>query len=72
MAVTGQPENRMINALFAHKIAEPFVAEDFPLIMNCVKMSREVNHPKRDNRVDGPGYWGTLDMVIDERERRAG
>lgn len=62
----------MINALFAHKLRHPFVAEDFPLIMNCVKMSREVNHPKRDNRVDGPGYWGTLDMVIAERERRRG
>ncbi len=36
---------------------------DVPLIMNGVKMSREVNKPKRDNRADGAGYWETLDMV---------
>jgi len=46
-------------------------AEHVPLIMECVKISREINHPKRDNRVDGCGYWKTLDLVIDERERRA-
>jgi len=46
-------------------------AEHVPLIMECVKISREVNHQKRDNRVDGCGYWKTLDLVIDERARRA-
>lgn len=35
-----------------------------------VKASREIHRPKRDNRVDGPGYWGCLDMVVDERARR--
>lgn len=61
----------MINALFAHKLKESFRAEEWPLIMECVKMSREVHLHKRDNLVDGAGYWGTLEMVIAERERRA-
>lgn len=38
------------------------------LCMVGVKMSREVNRPKRDNRVDGAGYFGVLQMV---RERQA-
>lgn len=42
------------------------------LCMGAVKISREVNHPKRDNRVDGPGYWKCVDMIHDERRRRLG
>jgi hypothetical protein len=41
-----------------------------PLLMNCTKMAREINLPKRDNRVDGPGYWKTLDMGHAEEARR--
>ena len=41
------------------------------LCMVAVKVSREVNHPKRDNRTDGPGYFGCVDMVHEERARRA-
>jgi len=36
-----------------------------------LKISREVNKPKRDNRVDGAGYFETLDMVRQEADRRA-
>lgn len=39
---------------------------DVPLCMVGVKMSREVNRPKRDNRTDGAGYWQTLDMVDED------
>lgn len=42
------------------------------LCMVGVKISREVNAPKRDNRVDGAGYFETLDMVEAELERRRG
>lgn len=52
------------------KPGETIIAEDIPLIMQGVKISREVNVPKRDNRVDGAGYWETLDMVREERNRR--
>ena len=33
------------------------------LCMVGVKMSREVNKPKRDNRVDGCGYWEVVDLI---------
>ena len=45
-------------------------AEKIPLIMQAIKISRECHRPKRDNAVDGAGYWGTLEMVHAERERR--
>jgi hypothetical protein len=44
--------------------------EQAMLCMICVKISRECNHPKRDNRVDGAGYFKCLDMAINERIRR--
>lgn len=47
------------------KDGEVFTARDVPLAMQGVKLSREINHPKRDNRVDGAGYWLTLQMVDD-------
>ena len=44
--------------------------EQVALCMVGVKISREVNRPKRDNIVDGAGYFETLDMVKSERMRR--
>jgi len=42
--------------------------EDVPpriacLMMQGVKISREAHEPKRDNRVDGAGYWGCVDLI---------
>lgn len=54
-----------VNSFFAHKLKEPFEITDWPLIMQCVKIAREVNKPKRDNRVDGAGYWNCLQMIHD-------
>lgn len=45
--------------------------EQIALCMTAVKMSRQCHTPKRDNIVDGAGYLNTLQMVIEERERRA-
>jgi hypothetical protein len=42
--------------------------EQVALCMVGVKISREVNRPKRDNIVDGAGYFETLDMVKEARE----
>lgn len=55
----------MVSGLLVDKLkdGEQVTPRDVPLIMNCVKMSREMNRPKRDNRADGAGYWETLDMV---------
>jgi hypothetical protein len=44
--------------------------ETVALCMVGVKISREVNAPRRDNRADGAGYFETADMVHAERERR--
>ncbi len=53
------------------KPGDPIPPELVGLMMVGVKISREVNHPKRDNRVDGAGYFNCVDMVIEERARRA-
>lgn len=45
--------------------------EDIALMMDLLKVAREAGHPSRDNRVDGPGYWGCLDLIVSERARRA-
>lgn len=45
-------------------------AEQVGLCMACVKISRQLNRPKRDNMVDLAGYAETVQMVIDERIRR--
>lgn len=37
------------------------------LMMVALKISRECHKPKRDNRVDGCGYFKTLDMVRDKQ-----
>jgi hypothetical protein len=44
--------------------------EQVALCMVGLKISREVNRPKRDNVVDGAGYFETLEMVKQERVRR--
>jgi hypothetical protein len=55
-------------ALADAPIAVP--AELSALCMVGVKISREVNHPKRDNRVDAAGYAECVDMIHVERDRR--
>lgn len=45
--------------------------EEVALCMVGVKISREVNKPKRDNIVDAHGYLMTYAMVQDEIERRS-
>lgn len=62
----------MLNALLGPKLNVPLQAEDVSKIMVLVKLSREENRPKRDNRVDGAGYFETLDMIVAERARREG
>lgn len=43
---------------------------DHVLWMECVKMVREGHVPKTDNRIDGAGYWETLQMCVEEEEWR--
>jgi hypothetical protein len=59
-----------INALFKHKLREDFTAADVALIMVVVKLSRQVNRPKRDNMVDAAGYAWVANACIEEKARR--
>ena len=47
------------------KELRPLKATDWPIAMECVKKSREWNSHKRDNPVDGAGYWNTLEMIYE-------
>lgn len=59
------------NALFGGKSdGKPFGPTDVALGMIAVKLSRETNRPKRDNRVDIAGYAETLEMVHEELAKR--
>jgi len=44
--------------------------EQVGLCMVALKMSRFLNKPKNDNLVDGAGYFGTIEMIQNEREKR--
>lgn len=57
----------LANTLLAARLKEPLTPDDVALFMVCVKLSRQVNAPKRDNLVDAAGYLETLSMVIEER-----
>lgn len=57
--------------LLKDPVNKPIQPEHVPLAMNCVKISREMTNPKRDNRVDGPGYWQTGDMVHQRKKQMA-
>ena len=62
----------MVTGLF-HELLKPgcaFKAEHIPMIVECMKLSREVNSAKRGNRVDGGGYWAVIDRIVTERARR--
>lgn len=53
-------------AILGYKISP----EQVGMCMVGVKLAREAYQPKRDNLVDGAGYFGTIQMIKDERERR--
>jgi len=65
----------MLNALGFRRLdrkgnVQPLAPTDHPVVMVCVKLAREWSKPKRDNRVDGAGYFETMEMVEAELERR--
>lgn len=57
-------------AMWSAILGHPVTAEQVGLCMCAVKISRQINKPKRDNLVDLAGYAATVDMVIEERKRR--
>jgi len=60
----------LVSALLAHKLTSPITPGEMAMAMVCVKLSRQVNHPKRDNMVDAAGYAWVSQECIDEAARR--
>lgn len=60
----------LASALLAHKLKEPLTADEMAMVMICVKLSRQVHRPKRDNMVDAAGYAWVAQECVDETERR--
>lgn len=52
----------IMSAILGHEVR----AEQVPLLMIAVKLSRECHRPKRDNVVDLAGYAATLELVRDK------
>jgi hypothetical protein len=61
----------MVSAMLSGKLKEPLTPEDLILVMCCVKLSRQINHPKRDNMRDLAGYAECEQWCIDERAARS-
>lgn len=61
----------MVSAMLADKLKGELTAEDMILVMCCVKLSRQVNAPKRDNMTDLAGYAACEQMTIEERAKRS-
>ena len=61
----------LVSALLAHKLKEPLTASEMALAMVCVKLSREVHAPKRDNCTDGAGYFWVSYECREEAVRRS-
>lgn len=60
----------LVSALLAHKLKEPISPQEMALAMCCVKLSRQVHRPKRDNLTDLAGYAWVADRCVDEAARR--
>jgi Domain of unknown function (DUF6378) len=56
--------------LLAHKLKELLTASEMAMVMICVKLSRQVHRPKRDNMTDAAGYAWVAQECVDETERR--
>ena len=56
--------------LWSAIVGFPVTADQVGLCMAAVKISRQCNHPKRDNMTDLAGYAATVQMVAEERARR--
>lgn len=61
----------LFSALIAYKLKEPITPHEMALGMVCVKLSREIHKPKRDNNVDGAGYFWVAHACREEAARRA-
>jgi len=61
---------KMWSGVLSDKLKVDITPEEAVLMMCCVKISREVNKPKRDNLVDLAGYAQCADRCVREQARR--
>jgi hypothetical protein len=54
-----------------YKVDVPLTADFACLLMAALKTCREAGKPKRDNRVDGPGYFECEEMCIERNNANA-
>jgi len=57
-------------ALMGDKKIADMTPEDGMMFMVCVKLSRQINLPKRDNLVDAAGYLECINWSIDTKLRK--
>lgn len=57
-------------AIWSAILEVPVTAEQVGLCMIAVKISRQCNAPRRDNMTDAAGYAATVQMCVEERDRR--
>ena len=62
----------IVSGLLAHKLRVPLTPDEMAAVMICVKLSRQMHRKKRDNTVDGAGYFWVVQEILDEQERRCG
>ena len=70
----GHPLDNFVNTAMMWEaiLGAPVSAQQVGLCMIALKISRQLNTPKRDNLVDIAGYAETLEMAIHEAKRRDG
>jgi hypothetical protein len=59
---------RIVNAILSDKLKEDLTAKDVAKMMIAIKLSRETNKAKRDNRADIAGYAEVLDMIVEHEK----
>jgi hypothetical protein len=62
----------LFSAFLGDKLKEPVTADEAGLLLVLLKVAREGNAPKRDNLVDIAGYAKVVELIQEERARRAG
>lgn len=54
-------------AIWSALLGHPVTPHQVAMCMVGVKLSREVNRPKRDNRTDGAGYFACLERLYESK-----
>ncbi len=61
----------MVTGYLGPRLNGELTAQDAAIIMVICKIAREATKHKRDNIVDGAGYFRLIEMIRDEEARRA-